>query len=869
MSNEVRWAAIVLACAFAAGCGDDDAGDDADAGYVCDFPLQFEVGGTGHADPLGAGPNEARAGRVTADDLPEVASGLAVWEPGDYVLANDRIAMVIEDVGQSQLYDPWGGRPVGLALVEDGAMVMPADFGEFFVLTNREGIVTQSVSVINDGSNGEPAVVRAAGFPSPIPFYEAIVGGLFRETHRDIPTAIDYVLEPGADYVDIVVTHHSPRRVDAELFTVLHGFMYTPRMPPFAPGVGFETEGETVAYRAFIDEGGASYAYSRLDGPLTPGVSASGFTSNFGGSFTIAACGETVRHHARIAVGGPDVDGLVQAVARANGDALREITGTVRDAAGAPAAGVRVHAESDTGEYLTRARSAADGSYAVHVPAGTAVTVTAYRVGDNVIGPLAVAATEATRDIDLDPTGAIHVTAVDAVGGGALPVRVQVLPNGQGVPSVPSRFGEAAITGGRLHVEYPVDGDVTMRAPAGDWEVVVSRGYEYEIYREDVSVTAGATAEVAASLERVVDTTGVQCADFHIHTRRSADSGDPSLLKLQSAVADGLELPVRSEHEYANDFSAEIAELGVEQWAYAVPSVEMTTMELYGHFGVLPIQPDESAINGDTPLWQEFPTVDNPDVELRSLPAPELFARVRARPEEPVIIINHPRGGQNYFEYTGYDPVTGMPDYPEFWDDQFPLVEVFNDSSWRESLDRTVVDWLSLLDNGRRVFAVGSSDSHGISRSPVGYPRTCLEVGTDDPAALSWNQVRDVTAAGHSTISGGVYVDANVGSAGPGDDATGLGATASVHVRVQAASWVDVDAIDVVVDGMLVATIAIDAGDADPGNPVIRWEGDIDVDVAAGMGSYVIVAAYGDSTLEPVHPGRIPFGATNPIFLAR
>jgi hypothetical protein len=90
-----------------------------------------------------------------------------------------------------------------------------------------------------------------------------------------------------------------------------------------------------------------------------------------------------------------------------------------------------------------------------------------------------------------------------------------------------------------------------------------------------------------------------------------------------------------------------------------------------------------------------------------------------------------------------------------------------------------------------------------------------------------------------------------------------------VHVRVQAASWVDVDAIDVVVDGMLVATIAIDAGDADPGNPVIRWEGDIDVDVAAGMGSYVIVAAYGDSTLEPVHPGRIPFGVTNPIFLAR
>jgi hypothetical protein len=40
----------------------------------------------------------------------------------------------------------------------------------------------------------------------------------------------------------------------------------------------------------------------------------------------------------------------------------------------------------------------------------------------------------------------------------------------------------------------------------------------------------------------------------------------------------------------------------------------------------------------------------------------------------------------------------------------------------------------------------------------------------------------------------------------------------------------------------------------------------VTVPVASG-GSYVIVAAYGDQPLEPVHPGRIPFGVTNPIFL--
>jgi hypothetical protein len=30
-----------------------------------------------------------------------------------------------------------------------------------------------------------------------------------------------------------------------------------------------------------------------------------------------------------------------------------------------------------------------------------------------------------------------------------------------------------------------------------------------------------------------------------------------------------------------------------------------------------------------------------------------------------------------------------------------------------------------------------------------------------------------------------------------------------------------------------------------------------------------VLAAYGDRALDPVHPGRIPFGVTNPIFIGR
>jgi hypothetical protein len=37
--------------------------------------------------------------------------------------------------------------------------------------------------------------------------------------------------------------------------------------------------------------------------------------------------------------------------------------------------------------------------------------------------------------------------------------------------------------------------------------------------------------------------------------------------------------------------------------------------------------------------------------------------------------------------------------------------------------------------------------------------------------------------------------------------------------------------------------------------------------VRADGAGFVVIAAYGDATLEPVHPGRTPFGVTNPIFV--
>lgn len=849
---------------------DDGGTSGPDAAVVCETIPTIPIGDpTGHPDPLGAGPTEARAGRIDRAALPDFPSGLQRWGSGEFILANDRVAVAIEDVGPSDLYDPWGGRITGIARVEGGALVEPADLAEFFVLTGRYTVVTDHVTVMNDGSDGQPAVIRASGPLRALPFFEAITHGVLAADYGDIPAAIDYSLAPGSSEVQIHMVYASPRPAMTRVPLVLHGFMNTYRMQPFVESAGFDHQVPSIDWLGFADDRYTSFTYE-IDAPLGTVIAASGFLGRIALNRSIPPCVTTSVLHARITIGGPGLDGALVARAEGRGVTLREISGVAREPDGTPAEGVRVHALSSTGDWLTRSDfTGEDGAFSLHVPVGVSVRLDPYRLGNGRASIVDVPDGAASMDVTLPPSGFIELTTTDDMGD-ALPSRMQVFANGAAVEEPPSRYGEADVPDGRVAVVYTETGIAQTRVPVGDYRVVASRGYEYELGDlPSVSVTtAGETVRVGTMLTRSVETPLVQCGDFHIHTRRSADSIDDGLLKVRAAVAEGLEIPVRSDHEYVNDFQPEIAALGMQAFAHGICSVEMTSMELWGHMGVFPLIEDDTQINGGTPPWQTFPTPDAMSTPFRTMGPAEVFDMVRARPEAPVVIINHPMGGTNYFGYVGYDNITGMVERTEDWDDEFGLVEVFNDADWNHARGGTVAAWLSLLDHGRVVYAVGSSDSHAISGSPVGYPRTCIELGSDDPRDVVATAVRDQLAAGHATISGGIYVDTLVGDAGPGDTATGLGTSATVHVRIQAASWVDVDAFDVVVDGVTVDTVEILPGDADPAHPNVRFEEDITVDVASA-GSYVIVAAYGDSTLEPVHRGRIPFGVANPIFLTR
>ena len=367
-----------------------------------------------------------------------------------------------------------------------------------------------------------------------------------------------------------------------------------------------------------------------------------------------------------------------------------------------------------------------------------------------------------------------------------------------------------------------------------------------------LDLTAGSTTTVAAALMRAFDTPGLMCADYHIHTHRSVDSNDTGRQKISALVADGLEIAIRSEHEWVSDFQPVIEELGLADFALGLAGEELTTFT-YGHFGVFPLTVETTRPSSGAVSWfHRF--------------APAVFTEVRGRPESPLLIINHPRAGgirQGYFNEAGYDPITGTVTHPENWDETFDVVEVFNSGDFERFRGSTVVDWFSLLSTGRQVMTVGSSDSHHIEQDPVGYPRTCLWIGEDDPRRITGARVRDVTRSGASFVTGGIYVEAT-GPMGilPGGTATGVGARASIDVTLRAPSFIDIDQLEVIVNGVSTEIIPI----AD-GVDAVRFSETIQVDVPAS-GAWVVLHASAATEPDVAYGGR-PFAVTNPMFLRR
>jgi hypothetical protein len=451
------------------------------------------------------------------------------------------------------------------------------------------------------------------------------------------------------------------------------------------------------------------------------------------------------------------------------------------------------------------------------------------------------------------PAGSrLEVVAEHAASGEPIPVRIRVLPR-QGTPD--PELGPDWAASGAIDTVIAPAGVASIPLPTGYYRVIVTHGPEWSVHDELVELGVRDSTHVYARLEHVVDPGPWVACEFHVHAMPSPDSQVALGDRVASLVAEGIAFAVPTDHNHVTDYSKAIEAQPLQGLA-SVPGVEVTTVDpALGHFNAFPYPLDPDLPNNGAP---EFTNVQ---------PA-ALFAGLHALDPDLVVQVNHPRleGGIGYFDAVGYDPRSGRGG--ELYSDDYDSLEVWNgfDLARREQVDRVFGDWLAMLARGRRVAATGSSDSHTIRSEMAGYPRTYVRTkiaGVADARAL----VRALRQ-GRAFVTSGPFLNVKVDGKGPGEEVVLTSDAIEVDVHVQAASWMQVNALRVYLGDKLVhrstlgpPTAVRFAGLAN------RYERTLRLPVSGP--SPLVVAIDGDKELAPIVPrgGVRPFAFTNPIWL--
>ncbi|MFW6023355.1 MAG: CehA/McbA family metallohydrolase [Myxococcota bacterium] len=785
----------------------------------------------------------------------------------------------------------WKARRVEPARAPGGATVAPGDF----VL--QGGGTRVVIGGLQRGGEGPGAVLEALAPGASVDDGVVLLGPRVYHGQRHVPVRVEdmYIVErAGRPAVRLEGVAHVQRRAVAVVQEVTLGgggawLSFTSRVrapdgeglagvrlgrrlawggaPPFVPGVG-SLDDPAWHEAHWLGRGGdaVSVALGFHEGPLrVRGVYEQHGDARFLSHTemtsprldpTADGDGDTARLRSNLAVVAGSLAEPVRRLGWARGDPFAEVLVTLPYAP----EGARVVARTEDGKPVVGASADARGQVLLPLPpirgprAAPTHVLVASAYGHAPSDPVSVRATDRRARVPIPRGGRVRVTVADAEGE---PMIGRVRLVGIEGTSTPD-LGPVWRASGAGDTVIAAEGDIVLPVPPGQYRAIVSHGPEWSLQDETVEVTETFQPRVRGRLEHLIDPGDWVACDFHLHAAPSYDSEVDLEDRLTSLSAEGIAFAVPTDHNHVTDYASAASSLRLSGFG-TVPGVEVSTWDpMFGHFNAYPypVRPDDRG-NG-APAYQ------------RTSPA-ELFSALREAGEDVVVQVNHPRLEPDigYFDSMGLDPTTGSAS--DAYSDDFDVIEVWNgfDIARPERVEQVLQDWLALLARGDRVVANGSSDSHQIPFQWAGYPRTYVRVpggAPEDGRAV----VRSLLA-GRAFVTNGPFLEAWVGDGGLGDVASPAGDVLPVKVRVRAAPWMTVDAIDLFVGDERVRTVPVETSVEPAGGArrdVVRFDDTVELP-APDHDTFVVVRVRGEDTLDAFF-GREevrPMAFTNPIWI--
>ena len=656
-----------------------------------------------------------------------------------------------------------------------------------------------------------------------------------------------------------------------------------------------------MGFYGFKEAEGVDYALIQPSPPEVP-ISSSSFTTSgvsfiahgntipsilLGGApnFTVLA-GEMNSFRRWFEVGdgsaGNAIESLVDVMGLANGT----LRGCVRESVtNAPIVGARVAARDivtsppatfKQSRNVVRSHYVTDatGCYEGRVPTGT-YQVAAGKEGYPYEGGLSTPTNHAVtiasggtvvQDIVLPQAGRLHVNAVDH-NNAPVPARVGVVGFD---PSPEVTLTTSAISGNdtktQLFYDRTVDalptalsrteysnaaGVVDIALEPGTYQVAVSRGTEYSLYTEQVTITAANTTTVNAQIAPVLDTTGAISADYHVHMIDSPDSRISRKNRIESFAGEGVDDIIATDHAAVTDLDGQIAALGFASFVNSTPGEEITSFD-YGHFNAYPQGQDPSQPqtqgatdhSGAAPPGRDFPAYGYYNLSPAQIEAAAIGKPQNAG-KETVVQINHidshfnplridtsqtpPTSvlDGNAFDLDSGDPLSANPlffrldpNITNFYH-HFAGLELWNGfttAHQNQFLLERIGIWMNLLNQGLPTTAISDTDTHKFHNLESGGARSWTPSSTDAPAGVVDVEIARAVRAGKMVGGQGIYVQTRLvttdgsrtasltglvpagtqsGTLQAGTLVTVTNGAVNLEIRVQAPTWAPYDRIQI------------------------------------------------------------------------
>jgi len=512
------------------------------------------------------------------------------------------------------------------------------------------------------------------------------------------------------------------------------------------------------------------------------------------------APGESLVRSRFLAVGQSPAEAVSRLLERRKDLELGTWKGTVRGEDGDPVIKAKITVQVGGEKLLVYPDE--QGAFEISLPLGKHSYTVSDRGREPVKAEFSVGLGKTTENaISMTPASTLKVE-VRGQSGSLIPCKLMF----KGIGGTPTPdLGTVKRAHGCKDQYHSERGDFSVALDPGRYEVTATRGPEFSSHVAEVEIKPGETVDFQASLERVVDTKGWISADFHNHSTPSGDNNCSTEDRIINIAAEHVEFAPTTEHNRIDDWQPEIDALGLTKEIFTVPGLELTGPG--AHLNTFPLTVKPGLQDGGAPVWVKDPRINS--LNLR---------RYNGTDTNRWVQINHPSLTELFFDRNGDGKIDNG------WFQLGPLLDGFETENYRDThilgdgpfrvvqgkgISRTVREnrgfiWLQMLNQGHRTWGVAVCDAHTVYSNGVGGWRTYLPTTSDEPSEQDIDDLVEHARAGHMMLTSGPFLEVGIeGEKGVhyGDTIKAAKEELRLQVKVQCTDWVDVDRVQVLVNG--------------------------------------------------------------------